>query len=231
MTSKPRPRAGWAARRSTARRSAAGAAHRLAATMTAASVFASCGSGVSPPERHDPHAAAHRLRGPPAPQYQNRPAPSFSLADARGGSLTSRQLTGMPYAVTFLYTRCTDSCPLIAAELRRALVELHAQAGHVAVVAISVDPRHDSPAAVRRWLGRRREPVSFHYLIGTERRLIPVWDRYRVDGQDPRYPDDTHSAVIYLVDKHQRTRALYPAKAAVSSHDIAHDLRALLREN
>lgn len=200
----------------------------MLAAVVAAVALAGCGGAAS--MAHPSQAHQRGLHGPRPPQGDVR-APPFRLADARGGVFDSRRLAGRPYAVTFVYTRCTDECP-IAAELRQALAELGAAARRVAVVAITVDPRHDTPAAARRWLARHDEPANFHYLLGSSRTLTPLWNRFYVDGQDTRYPTgtDTHSALIYLVDRRGRERAVYQANQPLDPRDLAHDLGVLLRE-
>ena len=55
--------------------------------------------------------------------------------------------------VTFLYTNCPDVCPLIAEHLNTALRRLGERAD-TRVLAVSVDPKGDTPAAVRQF--RRR---------------------------------------------------------------------------
>jgi protein SCO1/2 len=168
------------------------------------------------------------LRGPrPPAQFLGRPAPAFDLRDARGGRLSARALRGRPFAVTFLYTRCVDTCPLIGAQLAEALSRLGPLAARVSVVAVSVDPAHDTAAAARAWLRRLREPPSFHYLVGTARELAPVWDAYSVEPQDPRYVSSTHSASIWLVDRAGRLRVLYESLDPVRPGDVAADLRTL----
>jgi protein SCO1 len=157
-----------------------------------------------------------------------RPAPEIRLRDARGGTLDTASLAGKPYAVTFLYTSCPDVCPLIGEELQEALTQLGPLAAKVAVVAVSVDPRGDTPTAVRAWLKVHREPANFHYLIGTAAQLTPVWDAYFVAPQTPGDPQSSHSATIWLVDGHGRRRALITAGIPVPAADLAYDLRALL---
>jgi protein SCO1/2 len=195
----------------------------LVAMCAAAAVAFAAGE---PAPEHAP-----RLDGPPPPaQFRGRLAPALRLRDARGGVLDTRALRGRPLAVTFLYTRCIDSCPLIGAELHDALAALGPAAQRVAVLAISVDPAHDTPAAVRRWLALRREPPQFHYLLGTTRELMPAWNAWFAEPQDTRYPTSTHTAAIWLVDRRGHPRALYDAAALLPPGALAHDLRALLRE-
>jgi protein SCO1/2 len=158
------------------------------------------------------------------------PAPHFRLRDARGGVVDTRALRGRPYVVTFLYTNCPDVCPVIGQELRVALEKLGTQASRAAAVAVSVDPRGDTAPAVRTWLGRQRLPRNFHYAIGSERELKPVWKAYYAAPQIPGDPESTHSASIWLVDGRGRIRTKFSAGFPVPPADIAHDLRLLLRE-
>jgi protein SCO1/2 len=159
-----------------------------------------------------------------------KPAPRFRLADARGGSLDSRALRGRPYVLTFLYTDCQDVCPLIGREVGEALRLLGAPASKVAAVAVSVDPEHDTSAAVRAWLRRLRLPANFHYLVGTRQELEPVWRAYFAAPQPLGVRESKHTASIWLIDARGRLRTKFSGGVPVPPRDIAHDLRVLLRE-
>ena len=79
-------------------------------------------------------------------------APPIELRNYRGQPVTLTQYRGKAVLVTFLYTHCPDVCPLIASNLRVALSLLGSQASRAQVIAISVDPRGDTPPAVARFL-------------------------------------------------------------------------------
>ncbi len=156
-----------------------------------------------------------------------RPVPRFILLDARGGSVSSARLGGRPYALTFLYVHCVDVCPLIGSEIHDALIKLGAQANKLNVVAISVDPHGDTRRAVTQWLAAHHEPANFHYLIGSPRQLAPVWKAFYVSPQTPGNPHSTHTAVIWLINRHGRLAALVPAGLPINTNNLAHDLRVL----
>lgn len=168
--------------------------------------------------------------GPLVPELRRRPAPAFRLRDARGGSLSSRELRGRPYVLTFLYTDCPDVCPLIGQELRRALELLGDRAANVAVAGVSVDPEGDTREAARLWLRRLRLPGNVHYLIGSEDELRPVWSAYFAAPQQRGVEQSLHTASIWLVDARGRWRAKFSGGVPVPPADIAHDLEVLLRE-
>ena len=154
----------------------------------------------------------------------------FELPDARGGTTGTADVAGKPYVLTFLYTACPDVCPLIGAELRRALELLGPRADEVAVLSVSVDPEGDTPAAVREWLERHRLPANFHYLVGSEDELKPVWDSYYAAPQIPGRAESAHTASIWLVDGRGRIRTKFSGAIPIPPEDIAHDLRLLLDE-
>jgi len=161
-----------------------------------------------------------------------RPAPDFRLSDARGRPVDTRRLAGRPYLVTFLYTNCPpgDTCPTIAAELRQALKQLGPRADDLTILAVSVEPKGDTPAAARRWLRRYRLPANFRFLVGSRRELEPVWDSYYVGSQDPANEQSRHTSNMWLVDARGRWRTKFSAGLPVPPADIAHDLGVLLDE-
>jgi protein SCO1/2 len=117
---------------------------------------------------------------------------------------------------------------LIGQEIRVALERLGPDARRVGAVAVSVDPRGDTSAAVRVWLRRHRLPDGFRYLIGPERELAPVWRAWYAAPQISGDPESAHSAVVWLVDARGRLAAKVPAGAAFDPDGLASDLRVLL---
>jgi protein SCO1/2 len=200
-----------------------------AAVAVAALLVASLAAGILLYGLHARGAGADRrpavgLRADALPYgLAGRPAPRIRLRDGRGGTIDTRTLRGRPYAVTFLYTHCPDVCPTIAQDLSEAMAE----APGAPVVAVSVDPRGDTAAAVRAFAAVHRLPRGFRYAIGDRRALAPVWHRYFVSAQlgDPR--TSTHTATVWLVDARGRLRGMYPGGAPIAPSDVAHDLRAL----
>jgi protein SCO1/2 len=173
------------------------------------------------------------FRGSKLPEgIVGRPAPDFRLSDARGRRVDTRRLAGQPYLVTFLYTNCPpgDTCPTIAAELRQALERLGPRADDLTVLAVSVEPKGDTPAAARRWLRRYRLPDNFRFLVGSRRELEPVWESYYVGSQDATSEQSRHTSNIWLIDARGRWRTKFSAGVPVPPADIAHDLGVLLDE-
>jgi protein SCO1/2 len=166
--------------------------------------------------------AGHELHGPAS-------AADFALRDQHGRLIRLSAQRGKLVLLTFLYTHCTDICPLIADQLNQALRELYHQSSSVRILAVSVDPAGDTPRAVRAFARKHRLLPEFHYLIGTRAQLGKVWQSYNVLVL-PRNPESVgHSGFIYLLDTRGKPRVFYSAKLTASQ--VAHDLRLLLRGN
>lgn len=201
-----------------------------ALACAAALMAAGCGGGEPEPSTAMGGAASERFEvAEMLPDgLAGRAAPQMRLADARGGAFDSRSLRGNPYLVTFLFVNCPDVCPLIGAQLREMLEQLGPDAERVAVVAVSVDPRGDTPEAVRTWLRRQRQPAQFHYLIGSEQELAPVWRAWYAAPQIPGKPESAHTAAVWLVDADGRLVAKVSAGQAFDAAGLARDVRSLL---
>lgn len=189
-------------------------------------VLAAGGSG-------NPPAAAPGLRADLLPQtLDGAAAPAIRLRDQTGSRVDTAALTGRPYLVSFVYTRCRDVCPLIGQEIGDALRLLGPQARRVGALLVSVDPRHDTPAAARRWLRLHRLPAEAHYLLGGAETLLPVWHDWYVvpDTGGATFDPTAHDASVWLVDARGRLRGRWPGAEGIAPRDIAHDLGALLDE-
>ncbi len=153
------------------------------------------------------------------------PATDFALPDQDGHVVRLADQRGRSVIVAFLYTRCPDVCPLIAENLNLALRMLGSKARAVRVLAISVDPEGDTPAAVRRYVRAHRLLPEFRYLRGTPEQLEPVWKAYGVGADTNRLGLVDHSAHELLVGPDGTGRVVYDAR--VKASDVVHDVRAL----
>lgn len=150
--------------------------------------------------------------------------PDFALRDQNGTLVQLSAERGKVVLLTFMYTHCAGLCPLTAARLDSAARRMRPQA--VEVVAVSVDPRGDTRAAVRRFVRSHALHAEFHYLTGPAPVLQRIWTAYHVSTA--RYGDHAyHTLYSMLIDRQGRDRVLYDATATAGA--IVHDLRVLLR--
>jgi protein SCO1/2 len=171
---------------------------------------------------------------PPAPTYD------FALHDQDGRLVRLSALHGKAVALTFLYTHCPDICPLVATKMHETHRQLGDAAAHVAFVAVSVDPKGDTPEAVRAFLSGHHVTGEITYLTGSFAELKPVWAGYFIGtdaraitpNANPTTPASpelvSHSAIVYVLDPRGNLRVFLPGN--FDPQDLATDLRILARE-
>jgi protein SCO1/2 len=153
--------------------------------------------------------------------------PDFTLRDQHGRPVRLRAQRGKVVVLTFLYTHCPDLCPLTAVHIDDALRRLGASRSRVSILAVSVDPAGDTPAAVRRFMRTHALGPQFHYLTGPRTVLERIWRQYDVASVSVGGADPDHTLYVLLLDRSGKTRVLFDATAKPVA--MAHDLRLLLR--
>ncbi len=134
------------------------------ACLSAATVLLSAGCGGGAPKAVQSGPTPSPYRGMTV--VGSTSAPDFALRDQSGRLVRMANRQGRYTLVTFLYTNCPDVCPLIASHLNTAL-RGSARGPTTRVLAVSVDPKGDTPAAVRRFVAVHRLLPQFRYLTGT----------------------------------------------------------------
>jgi cytochrome oxidase Cu insertion factor (SCO1/SenC/PrrC family) len=153
--------------------------------------------------------------------------PQFALTDAISGrEVSNRSLRGRVVALTFLDTACTDACPLIVPRMIDGLAALSRDERHrVALVALSVDPSVDTPAAVNTFLRRHRARGRLQYLIGNAATLRPIWKRFYVLSALETGSANSHSAPVRIYDGDGRWVSSLHLAVDLTPANLAHDVR------
>ena len=112
----------------------------------------------------------------------NTKAPDFILLNQDGKSFDSATLRGKVVVVNFIFTTCTDVCPLFTAhfaQLQRAFK--NGPANDLFFVSITTDPEVDSPKVLKSYA--QRYSVDFQnwaFLTGTDTQMKAVWKGFGV---------------------------------------------------
>jgi protein SCO1/2 len=193
---------------------------RRAALLLCAVLCAGCGG------RAVAHEAAQTTPAGGTSVPAGTEAPDFALRDQDGRLIRLSALRGRIVILTFLYTRCTDVCPLIAERTNAAVRMLGHHATDVRVLAVSVDPANDTVGLTRAFVTAHRLLPEFHFLHGPRTALAPVWQAYNVAVED-RSPDKiAHAAPVLLIDRSGRPRFFYGQDLRTAT--VLRDLRRLL---
>ncbi len=97
--------------------------------------------------------------------------PEFSLPDSRGGNLTLKSLFGKVWVVNTIFTRCEDTCPLQITTLQAIEKEFKASE-ELWFLAISLDPKHDTPAVLASYARSRHINMSRWVLLTGEEKAV-----------------------------------------------------------
>jgi protein SCO1/2 len=155
-----------------------------------------------------------------------RPSPEFALADQTGQTVRLADLRGKAVALTFLYSSCPDTCPLLTAKLRQVHAALGADAARVALVAVSVDPERDTVEQVARYTAAMGMEGRWHFLTGGRDQLGPVWAAYGIGVMPGPGGMIGHTDALFVIDRQGRQRVLM--RSDLEPADLTANLRALL---
>jgi protein SCO1/2 len=156
--------------------------------------------------------------------------PPLALDNYLGTPVNIAQYRGKAVLVTFLYTHCPDVCPLIASHLHTALAEMPAaERRKLQIIAVSVDPRGDTPTTVGQFLAAHEMTGQMQYLVGSAAALKPVWTRWGIADAataSAGNPDlVAHTALVYGITARGRIAVIYPSN--FTPGEIVHDARVL----
>src|SRR4051812_331626 len=141
---------------------------------------------------------------------------NFTLSDQDGKRVSLASFKGKPLILTFMYSTCKDTCPLQANQIRGALDRLGDDA--VPAVAISVDPKNDTPDRAKRFVVQRQLAGRMQFLLGSEAQLAPLWKEYGIQPQGKAFD---HSAYVVILDSKGRQRVSFPV-AKLTPEGLAH---------
>lgn len=138
-------------------------------------------------------------------------ATDFHLQDQEGNEVTLSGFYGKVVLISFIYSTCQQSCPLIAKELGKVQRHIALSMGSdVVFLSITLDPERDTQEVLKEW-GRSMgaDFSSWKFLTGSSSEIQTVLDAYRVfyeRGQGSDGDDIAHSNPIYLIDQWGRVR-------------------------
>jgi protein SCO1 len=200
----------------------------IVAVAVAVSVTAA-GCGTSTTTTSDPGGSA-------SPSFDGatanpaKPVPPLKLSNYLGQPVNISDYRGKAVLVLFIYDHCPDTCPLMVSNLHAAQNEMSASERKQAqIIAVSVDPKGDTPKTVAAFLKDHQMTGRMQYLIGSRPQLENVWSDWNIAAKsDPsrKNPDAVeHSALIYGISGSGKITTLYPSN--FKPQEIVHDVPLL----
>ena len=157
-------------------------------------------------------------------------APAFSLLDQFGHLHSVSSFRGKGVLLTFVSSRCTNICPLIASLLLRTKELLGMQSRDTELVAVNANPRYTSVRDVLRWSQTHSMAHRWLFLTGPPTGssgpvtgLASVWHSYGVVG------GGAHTTIVFVIDPRGRIRTVVPIAQRSSLDAEAHALARFVR--
>lgn len=148
------------------------------------------------------------------------PAPEWSLTDQTGRPFSSSNLAGKVVLANFVFTTCTDICPMLTAtmaQVRDRLREAKLLGEKAVLVSFSVDPEHDTPDALTVYGGRfGATPPEWRFLTGDRQQIDDLLiGGFKVGRPPPAprvpggAPEIIHTNRFALIDTRGQVRAMF----------------------
>jgi len=146
---------------------------------------------------------------PFAPQlHVGDTVPPIALTDQDGRRFAIEDLRGRAVVMSFIYTRCVDSCALVAAKL--ALVARTADPRSLSVLGLTVDPNYDRPAILRRYRARFGTPARWTLATGEPGAVLLLERRLAVEPEVAGAGRTDHADVAVILDGAGRIARFVP---------------------
>jgi protein SCO1 len=159
------------------------------------------------------------------------PAPGFMLTSQDGAQISLANLRGKVVAVTFIFTRCSNTCPVLTPMMSLVQDRLGRDFGSKIVFAsITVDPEHDTPEMLKLYAQMYGADVAgWSFLTGPPPVIQDLTRRYSVFASKNADGDIEHSFLTSIVDPRGILRVQYLG-VRFDPEEFRRDLLSLLRE-
>jgi protein SCO1 len=184
-------------------------------------------ASAAPARAHDaPHHHSEQRRLP-----KIAPAPGFALISQDGAPVALTDLRGKVVAVTFIYTSCTDTCPMLTALMAYVQDQLGQDFGkRIAFVSITVDPDRDTPEVLKQYADTFGADLKgWAFLTGAAAAIRDVTHRYGVFAAKSAKGDVDHTFLTSIVDRNGVLRVQYLG-VRFDPDEFRRDLLNLLKE-
>jgi cytochrome oxidase Cu insertion factor (SCO1/SenC/PrrC family) len=161
--------------------------------------------------------------------------PDFTLIERNGSAVDLAHLRGKIWIADFIYTTCTDTCPLQTAMMAK-LQQEYAGKSDVQFVSITVDPERDTPEVLAQYADKHQaDATRWYFLTGQRDRIIRLIQQgfhlavaavpveAETSGMIP------HSPRFVLVDKEARIRGYYDSRELEAFLRLKNDIYTLLK--
>ena len=150
-------------------------------------------------------------------------AAAIDLIDQRGATFSLASIRSPYIAVTFVSARCSDTCPIANAAFARLQVRVRRERLPLSLVTITLDPRHDTPHAMRAVARQfRSDPSVWRVASGPVARVETVAHAFGVIAEFDRSGiPATHGTFIYLLNRDRQLEKMFLLSTSLTDDVVA----------
>ena len=159
------------------------------------------------------------------------PAPAFTLISQDGTRISLADLRGKVVAVSFIYTLCGNTCPVLTPMMSLVQDRLGGDFGRkIAFVSITVDPERDTPDMLKLYAQMYGADLAgWSFLTGDPALIKDLSRRYGVFASKGPDGDVEHSSLTSIVDSRGVLRVQYLG-VRFDPEEFLRDLLSLVEE-
>lgn len=105
----------------------------------------------------------------------------FELSNQYGQKVSLADFRGQIVVLTFVYTSCSDTCPIVTSHLKKLYDMLGEQVEGVVFLAVSVDPKRDTVERAYEYSEQWDMLDKWNLLVGDSETLKSIWKEYYID--------------------------------------------------
>ncbi len=144
--------------------------------------------------------------------------PAFSFTERSGKTVTNDDLKGKVWVASFVFTRCTGSCPQVAATMAKLQDDYKVKPG-VKFVTFTIDPERDKLEDLKTYAQKYgADPERWLFLTGPEAKMHEFATKgfklLATKRAEPKPGDEfDHSSKIVVVDQGGGIRGYFDGMA------------------
>jgi protein SCO1/2 len=149
-------------------------------------------STASAQEHH--HHMAMGATAPPVARTYKIPDLPVETQEGQPVHFYRDLVQGRVVVMNFIFTSCTTICPTMGATFARVQTLLGPRAANVALISVSIDPAHDTPARLTEWARRLGAKPGWTLVTGRKTDLDQILKALGLFTADPA----AHSPVVLV---------------------------------
>jgi protein SCO1 len=161
--------------------------------------------------------------------------PEFSLIERSGKATTLADLRGSIWIADFIYTTCTDTCPMQTAEMAQLQEQWKDRAG-LKLVSFSVDPEKDTTEVLSRYAERyKADSIRWLFLTGAKEDMTRlVQEGFKLSAVSVANVGTSDNVILHsprfvLIDKQAEIRGYYDSRDPQALERLKKDVATLVK--